>query len=140
TAGDPMADALLLHSVRLLLERLPQAGQHDGLALRSDLMLASILCGQGSDYTGAGMAIPLGHAVGARFNIDNGLADAIVLPHVIRFNASAAQGGLDKLASVLACRCPEFAASEEAVICALETVFVAMGIPRRLRDAGVPRE
>src|SRR5205085_3735554 len=77
---------------------------------------------------------------GARFKIDNGLADAIVLPHVIRFNASAAQGGLDKLASVLARACPEFAASEEAVICALETVFVAMGIPRRLRDAGVPRE
>jgi alcohol dehydrogenase class IV len=84
-----------------LVERLPLANQDDGLDLRSDLMMASILCGQGSDYTGAGMAIPLGHAIGARFNIDNGLADSIVLPHVIPFNASAAEAGLDKLAGVL---------------------------------------
>src|SRR5206468_10989058 len=56
-AGDPIADALLLHAVRLLARRLPQASKEDGLELRSDLMLASILSGQGSDYTGAGMAI-----------------------------------------------------------------------------------
>ena len=103
-------------------------------------MLASILCGQGSDYTGAGMAIPLGHAIGARFNIDNGLADAMVLPHVIRFNASAAEAGLAKLASVFGVSPSPAGSPVEAVIARLDAVFRSLGIPQRLRDAGVPRD
>lgn len=139
-AGDPIADALLLHSVRLLIDRLPEANRGDGLDMRSDLMLASILSGMGSDYTSAGMAIPLGHAIGARFNIDNGLGNAIVLPHVIRFNASAADAGLHKLATSFGLSRSGPGAPAESVITVLDGVFSSLGIPRRLRDAGVPRE
>lgn len=139
-SGDPLSDALLMHAVRLLALRLPDAVRSDDLAVRSDLMLAAVLCGQGTDHTGAGIAIPLGHAISARFRIDNGVSNAIVLPHVLRFNADAAGAGLAKLALALE---PSRTAGEpplETVIEALEAIFGGLGVARRLREVGVTRD
>lgn len=138
-AGDPFSDALLMHAVRLLGRRLPSAAQGADIGMRSDLMMASLICGHGTDYTGAGMAIPLGHAISARFHIDNGITNAIVLPHVVRFNAEAAAPGLQKLAAAFGCEAAG-AAAAPAVIAAIESIFTALRLPSRLRDIGVTRE
>ena len=138
-SGDPFSDGLLMHAVRLLARHLPDSGRSDDLEMRADLMMASLMCGHGTDYTGAGIAIPLGHAISARFHIDNGLANAIVLPHVVRFNAEAAKAGLAKLASAFG-RAGAGESAETAVIDALDSLSSAMGTPRRLRDIGVTRD
>ena len=39
--GTPISDALLIHSVRLLVDRLPQLLEADGIEARSELMMAS---------------------------------------------------------------------------------------------------
>ena len=138
-SGDPFSDGLLMHSVRLLAQHLPASGRSDDPGMRADLMMASLLCGHGTDYTGAGIAIPLGHAISARFHVDNGLANAIVLPHVVRFNAEAARPGLEKLASAFG-HSSAGGSAETAVIASLEATLDAMDTPRRLRDIGVTRE
>lgn len=43
--------------------------------------------------------IALGHAISARCDVDNGVANAIVLPHVVRLNADVAERGLRNLAA-----------------------------------------
>jgi alcohol dehydrogenase class IV len=136
--GDPISDGLLMHSLRLLAQQLPQSGRSDDPSMRADLMMASLLCGHGTDYTGAGIAIPLGHALSARHHIDNGLTNAIVLPHVIRFNADAARPGLEKIAAAFGCSGASESA-EAAVVGALESIFACLGTARRLRDIGVTR-
>lgn len=137
-AGDPLSDGLLMHSVRLLAQHLPQSVRSDDLSMRADLMMASLICGHGTDYTGAGIAIPLGHALSARHHIDNGLANAIVLPHVLRFNADAARWGLEKIAAALGVSGASVSA-EIAVLNALESIFTRMGTARRLRDIRLAR-
>ena len=62
------------------------------------------LCGQGTDYAAAGITTVLGHAIGARYHMDNGIVNAIVLAHVLRFNAEAAKAGLSKVAAALGLR------------------------------------
>ncbi len=52
-SGDPFSDALLMHAVRLLAQQLPASSQSDDPSIRSDLMMASLICGHGTDYTGA---------------------------------------------------------------------------------------
>ncbi len=140
-SGDPFSDALLMHAARLLRQRLLQAGSEagDSPAARSDLMFASLLCGHGTDYTGAGIAIPLGHAISARFHIDNGLANAVVLPHVVRFNQEAAAQGLRKLVDAFGLNADSREAAE-VVVDALGSIAAAQGIPGRLRDIGVTRD
>jgi alcohol dehydrogenase class IV len=134
--GDPFSDALLMHAASFLVQRLPEAGDADA---RADLMLASLMCGHATDFTGAGIAIPLGHAISARFGLDNGLANAILLPHVLRFNAPAAQEGLEKLDRALSDPRAEGNALTR-VIGALERMSGALAIAKRLRDVGIGRD
>lgn len=135
--GDPLADAMLIHATRLLARQLPQAAAADDLEVRADLMAASILCGHGSDYTGAGMAIPIGHAIATQFHVDMGISDAIMLPHVVRFNAEAARAGVEKIATALDLRTGSGEPPTVAVVGALEKLFAALAVPSRLRDVGV---
>jgi alcohol dehydrogenase class IV len=138
-SGDPFSDGLLMYATRLLVRRLPESAFGDDAPVRSDLMFASLMCGHGTDYTGAGIAIPLGHAISAKFHIDNGITNAIVLPHVVRFNQEAARPGVEKLASAFGC--PDSGAGvTDALIGTMERLFAQLRIPARLRDAGVPRE
>jgi len=143
-SGDAFSDALLMHAARLLRQRLMEAGRGDqsdegDVAVRTDLMFASLLCGHGTDYTGAGIAIPLGHAISARFHIDNGLANAIVLPHVVRFNEEAAAPGLRKLVDAFGLNADRRAPAA-VVVEAIGSICDALGTPKRLRDIGVTRE
>lgn len=126
-AGDPLSDALLMHALRLLALHLARQSLDDALA-RSELVLAALMCGQGTDHTGAGITTVLGHAIGARFRVENGVANAIVLPHALRFNADAAVPGLEKIAAALG----------SDIIAAVDSICRSLEIPRRLRDVGVP--
>jgi len=137
-AGDPFSDALLMHAARMLATNLPAASQGDDLQVRADLMLASLMCGHATDYTSAGIALPLGHAISAKFHIDNGFANAVVLPGVVQFNAEAAHTGLAKLAVALD-RAGD-AAPARAVVEVVNALFDKLGIARRLRDLGVTKE
>ena len=43
------------HSLRLLVQHLPDTARHDDPPLRGDLVLAGVMCGQGTDHTSAGI-------------------------------------------------------------------------------------
>jgi alcohol dehydrogenase class IV len=139
-AGDPLADALLMHALRLLARHLPDQERHDDPAVRGELLLAAVLCGQGTDHAGAGMTTVLGHAIGARYELENGILNAIVLPHVLRFNIEAAHAGVAKVAAALGLPDAELEPQVLMTIQAVETLFGKLGVPRRLRDVGVPRD
>lgn len=135
--GNPMADALLMHSIRLAAPNLRALPGDDGKARRGDLATAAVLCGQGTDHTGAGITTVLGHAVGARHEIDNGLVNAVVLPHVLRFNAEAAESGMAKVAAALSL--PQRGADAvEAVLEEVRRILAEAGAPTRLRDLKIP--
>jgi alcohol dehydrogenase len=118
--------------LRLSAEHLPGPLDDEG---RGQLMLAALMCGRGTDHTNGGMTSALGHAVGARHGLENGVVNALVLPTVLRFNADVAGKGIAK-----ACAALGRDGGVEALIASLDAVFARLPIPRRLRDAGVPRD
>jgi len=138
--GDPIADAMLMHAVRLLTRNLRVLAREDGLAARGELMLAAMMSGRGTDHTGGGIATVLGHAVGARHDTGNSTVKAIVLPHVLHYNAAAAGPGLARLADALGLVTPGGEASVAEIAAALEAIFTALKLPRRLREIGVARD
>jgi alcohol dehydrogenase class IV len=86
------------------------------------------------------MTTVLGHAIGARYELENGILNAIVLPHVLRFNIEAAHAGVAKVAAALGLPDAELEPQVLMTIQAVETLFGKLGVPRRLRDVGVPRD
>ncbi|PNG52279.1 MULTISPECIES: iron-containing alcohol dehydrogenase family protein [unclassified Variovorax] len=134
--SDPLSDALLMHALRLLAQDLPAMRDepHDA-SRRARLVLAAVLCGQGTDQAGGGLASVLGHAIGHRSQVPNGIVNAIVLPHTMRFNLPATHERLWKVRASL----PPSTGAEPTtkVIEALESLFVGLGLPRHLRDTGL---
>ncbi len=135
---EPLADASLLHGARLIQRQLPVIDRDpQSVEARGELMLAALMIGQGTNFTGAGVATAIGHAAGPRFSLANGVVKAVVLPHTLRFNASATAGRLGDLAHVLGV---SGEGSSEAVSQACANFFASIGLPGRLRDLGIPHE
>ena len=65
-------------------------------AARGELALAAVLCGQGTDFTGAASRPRSAIIIGSRHHVENGIVNAIMLTHALRFNAEFIQPGLMK--------------------------------------------
>ncbi|MBY4599075.1 iron-containing alcohol dehydrogenase [bacterium BD-1] len=130
----PFSDALLMQALRLLSEHLLA---EDTPASRCQLLLAAALCGQGTDFGGAGMASVLGHAMGHSQGVANGLVNAVVLPHTMRFNAPATARGIAHVAIALGAASHPRPGIEEAIE-RVKLLLDVLPLPRRLRDLGIP--
>jgi alcohol dehydrogenase class IV len=135
---DPLADALLIHALRMLAEWLPRLQTRpDDPEPRLRLMLAALLCGQGSDYVGGGLAQALSHAAGPRSSVSNGVVEALLLPHTMRFNVPVTGPRLSLIADALVGASNGQHTPDERAVSAVERTLVELRVPARLRDVGV---
>jgi alcohol dehydrogenase class IV len=131
---DPLADALLSHALRMVVSWLPQlADDPEDAQPRLNLMLAALLSGQGSDHTGGGLAQALSHAIGPRSSAANGVVEALLLPHAMRFNAAVLGHRLTAMADVLGIS----GRHPQDVIAEIKRLLAEFEVPTRLRDIGV---
>jgi acetaldehyde dehydrogenase / alcohol dehydrogenase len=87
--ASPYTDAFCMQAVNLILASLPRA-YRDGsdLEARTAMANAATIAGLAFSNAFVGLNHALAHPVGARFGIAHGRANAIFLPHVLRYNAS----------------------------------------------------
>ncbi|QZT60710.1 bifunctional acetaldehyde-CoA/alcohol dehydrogenase [Mycolicibacterium austroafricanum] len=86
--ASPYTDALCAQAARLIFDALPRAYRDpEDLAARTDMSNAATLAGLAFSNAFVGTNHALAHAVGAKFGIAHGRANAIFLPHVLRYNA-----------------------------------------------------
>jgi alcohol dehydrogenase class IV len=60
------------------------------LEFRREMMMASLLAGLAFSNASLGAVHALAHALGGKLNLPHGACNAILLPHVVRFNFAAA--------------------------------------------------
>ena len=87
--ASPYTDAFCVQAARLIFDSLPRAVT-DGsdIDARADMANAATIAGLAFSNAFVGVNHALAHAVGARFDIPHGRANALFLPHVMRYNAS----------------------------------------------------
>lgn len=130
---DPLSEAMLMHCVRLLARHLGQ----DDIDTRQRFALAAIMCGRGTEQAGGGLASVLAHAIGHRSHVANGLVNAIVLPHTLRFNAPVTQRVASRICESIAAPGQAQAVSHAEMV---ESLLSRLPIPRRLREIGVVQD
>jgi len=128
----PMCDGIVLEAMRLIAGWLP-AAVADGrnMEARSNLLAAAGMAAVGFQK-GLGGVHAISHAVGAVCDTHHGLTNAIVLPHVLRFNQSACNQKLCRAARCLGLEESTSAAFLEWLIDFLKRLKVPAG----LRDIG----
>ena len=87
--ASPYTDANALEAIRLVFKYLPIAyEQPHNEAARSMMHNAACIAALAFSNASVGVNHALAHAIGARFGIPHGRANALLLPHVIAYNAS----------------------------------------------------
>jgi alcohol dehydrogenase class IV len=134
-AGDPLSDAMLIHSLRLFRDNLPLiATASDGPEVRGKLIMGAILCGQGTEYTQGGLASVLAHSIGATMHRAHGMTSAVVLPYTMRFNAPATAGRLTLVNELFGKRASD-SSNDAAEACA--DFLHSLGVPNSLLELGI---
>jgi alcohol dehydrogenase class IV len=135
---DPFSEALLMQALRLIKSNLSDV-ESRGLAARERLVVAALLCGRGTEQGGTGLASVLAHAIGHRSHVANGIVNAIVLPHTMRYNAPVTMDRGVTIIEALA----EFPAPSPTAPVASTIVGAFLDelpVPRTLRQIGVGQE
>jgi len=142
--NNPLSRMLAREALRLLganIERAVLEGSDRDA--RGAMLLGSMLAGQAFANSPVAAVHALAYPVGGIFHVPHGLSNALVLPHVLRFNAPVA-GAV--YAEIAADAFPDLAQVEgsqarcAAFIEALADLSARLGMQTRLREVGVPED
>ena len=131
----PYTDALAEKAFTLAWQNLRPAWETAGESgAKGNMLLASNLAGIAFNAAGLGICHSLAHALGGRFHLPHGRLNALILPHVIHFNAAdgtAAEkyGRLAKLCGL--------AANPRSLAAGLNRLRAQLKLPERLSACGV---
>jgi alcohol dehydrogenase class IV len=139
--NNPISRILATQALTLLGGAIETAVHKGGdIEARSAMLLGSMLAGQAFANSPVAAVHALAYPLGGHFHIPHGLSNALVLPHVLRFNCKTAPQPYVELAPFAF---PQLAALEgqaraEAFCDALQDLSRKCGLPQRLRDVDVP--
>jgi alcohol dehydrogenase len=136
---NPLSDMLAREALRLLTTHLlPAFKNGQDRVAREGMLLGAMLAGQAFANAPVAAVHALAYPIGGIFHVPHGLSNALVLPHVLRFNASAAQAHYAELASIAVPTCSgSDEARTHALIAHLEMLAQETGIERTLREVGI---
>jgi alcohol dehydrogenase class IV len=141
---NPLSSLLAREALRLLADNLDQAVHNGGnLVARQSMLLGACLAGQAFANAPVAAVHALAYPLGGHFHIPHGLANSLVLPHVLRFNLPAAGADYAELALPLLgarLRAGDSENRAEQMVAELAQLATRCGLPSTLRAAGVPRE
>jgi alcohol dehydrogenase len=136
--ANPVSDALAEKAIALLLKYLRRAAADvagDGEA-REAVMRASTLAGLAFGNADVAAVHCLSETLGGRWNLPHGLANAVLLTPVLRYNLAACA---DKMASLESALPPGSGKGAEGVLQAIEELVRDLGIPQ-FKDLGIPED
>jgi alcohol dehydrogenase len=137
---NPISDHLALKALSLLAEHLPLAYK-DGSKVehRGGTMLGAMLAGQAFANAPVAGVHALAYPLGGIYHLAHGLTNALMLPHILRFNLDAANELYAELAAALL---PDVTGSNEAratsFIEYMTNLCRTLGVNKRLRDMSIP--
>lgn len=141
--ANPISDMFALESIRLISASIVEAYQNGAsLEAREGMMLGSMYGGMALTAAGTAAVHALAYPLGGKFHIAHGVANSMLLPHVMAFQVDEIADHLAQVAEPMGVR--EQGASSEAsarrVIDRIAEWTEILEIPQNLKQFGVKEE
>lgn len=139
-AADFLTREYSLAAIRGIVEHLPAAVEDDAnLAAREGTARASLQAGLAFTNALLGATHAISHQIGGALDLPHGLLNAVLMPHVMRFNAETHAERYVEVAAALGVGTQGLAPQEaaEAAVARVEALARRLEIPRGLRELGV---
>jgi acetaldehyde dehydrogenase/alcohol dehydrogenase len=148
-------DANAMQAIRLVFKFLPIAyEQPEDEEARTMMHNAACIAGLAFSNASVGVCHALAHAFGARFGVAHGRANALMLPHVIAYNASVptkfmpsphqrsyiAHRKYATVADLLGLGGQTVEEKVKKLLAVTEQLLDQLGIPRSIADLGISKE
>ncbi|MGO4886455.1 iron-containing alcohol dehydrogenase [Anaerobacillus sp. MEB173] len=143
TAATPITDACALQAIRLISKNLRTAvANGEDVEARNNMSYAQFLAGMAFNNASLGYVHAIAHQLGGFYNLPHGVCNAVLLPHVERFNLIAKSDRFVDIAVALGENVNGLSVREaaERALSAIETLASDVGIPGNLAALGVREE
>ena len=141
-AGWLIPDMFHINAMALIYKNLEKAAnEKDDIAIEK-MAYAQYIAGMGFSNVGLGIVHSMAHSLGAFFDTPHGLANSILLPHVMRFNGQVCPDLFRNMGRAFGLNMEGLNDYEviETIVDAIQELSKSMNIPQRLRDVGIPKE
>ena len=153
--ASPYTDANAMQAIRLVFRYLPIAYENPGdEEARSMMHNAACIAALAFSNASVGVNHALAHAFGARFHIAHGRANALMLPHVIAYNAAVptkfrpspnqrayvAHKKYATIADLLGLGGQTIEEKVKNLVSATERLLDQLAVPRSIADLGIPKD
>lgn len=140
--NNPISQLLARQALRMLGANILKVMETPrDLEARSAMLLGATLAGQAFGNSPVAAVHALAYPIGGTFHVPHGVSNALILPHVLRFNAPAAYNAYSEIAVDAfphldsiphgEARCARF-------ITEIDALIAKVRIPARLRDVDIP--
>jgi alcohol dehydrogenase len=143
TIATPVTDACALKAIDLISRYLRSAVANGGdMEARDKMCYAQYLAGMAFNNASLGHVHAMAHQLGGFYDLPHGICNAILLPHVERFNMIA---NVDKFADIAIAMGENIEgvssrAAADIALQAIQTLSKDIGIPSGLSELGVKEE
>lgn len=136
-----LSDMLHLKAIEIISRSLKAACENDAIG-REDMALGQYIAGMGFSNVGLGLVHGMAHPLGAFYDTPHGIANAVLLPYVMEYNASCSGDKYKYIADAMDIDIEGMLPHQyrNAAIEAVRKLSKAVGIPEKLRDIGVKEE
>lgn len=130
---NPVSDALAAKALQLLSSNIVRACEApEDVAAREAMLLGAMLAGQAFSNAPVAAVHAMAYPLGVHFHVPHGLANALMLSPVLRFNAPAATDLYAELGPLIGVD-----ENADAFIGKLTEICIATGVKQRLSEVGV---
>jgi alcohol dehydrogenase len=137
---NPISTSVALGGIRSIVSALPRC-HIDGndLEARTRMLEGAMLAGTALAHVAMGLHHGLCHVLGGSAGVPHGIANAIILPHALRFNLVATAPRLAEAAEAMGIQSADRSAGAKAedVIERIGVLIRKMNLPQRLRDVSI---
>lgn len=142
-AHNTMADMFHMRAIELIFENLSNAVNNKDPKAIENMALAQYIAGMGFSNVGLGIVHSMAHQLGAVYDTPHGIANAILLPTVMRFNGVVCADRFREILCHIGRPDARYLNDQDVIntfVWMIEELSKSVGVTQRVRDTGCKEE